>query len=164
MTAQEARVLAGGFVSQLNEMRFLQGVVPDAAPFNWGFGEMTEFPSCYYFEWKFLDLHGRELSEQPVAGPPGFIISKTNGGGKIVSYGEWHGLIMEEQRKDDLFAFLTNAKEGKGSLFKIKSMYDLSSKEIIIFLKTLQQESFDRDTVTDILQEVLKKTKASVER
>jgi hypothetical protein len=160
MTIQEAYALANGFVNHLNEKRFLQDARPDAFPFKYSVGEMTEFTSCFYFEWKWLDLQDQELSEPPVAGPPGFTVSKADGSATIVSYVEWSGLHREEKRMDDLFTLLTNIKEKVGDLFKIKSTYNLSSTEILHFRKALQQESFDRYTVTGKLQEILKKIKA----
>jgi hypothetical protein len=162
MTQQEAHSLATAFVNRLNENRFLQDHHSGAIPFVWSFGDMIEFPSCYYFDWKMLHSNGDEFTEPPLAGPPGFIISKPDGNAEIISHVSLIELQLEEKRKDELFVLLTSAKEGDGNLSKIKSTYDLSSKEILLFLKALQQESFDRNTVTDKLHEILKKVKPNI--
>lgn len=117
---------------------------------------MIEFTECYYFNFIFLHLNGEPNTEPHVAGAPGFMISKYDGYAKIISHVDLHQLQDEEKRMDDLFALAINVKENKAGLDTIKSTYKLNTRQLLQFLKVLQQESFTRLTVTAKLQEIIR--------
>jgi hypothetical protein len=154
MTSQEALGLAGKFVDSYNGPRSAD------IDYKLGIGEMTEFTYSYHFEIIIVHLNGEPYVPPPVASSPiGLVISKHDGKAKKTDLYDLHQLKNEERRMDHLFALLTGIRENKGGLDIIKSRYQLSSRELLLFKKELQQAAFNRLTVSDILQELINKIK-----
>ncbi|MBO9203621.1 MULTISPECIES: hypothetical protein [Niastella] len=118
---------------------------------------MIEFTECYYFDHIYTHADGRDWDVAPVASSQtGFVVSKYDGYARTVTRIDLILLKEEERRMDELYELALNVKEKKAGLDIIKSRYGLNTKQLLIFLKVIQKETFDRLTVTAKLEEIIK--------
>jgi hypothetical protein len=92
-----------------------------------------------------------------LAGAPGFVVSKKDGHAKVISFGEMASMREEEERIDKEYELLISIKENKADLTQVKIAYNLTSKQLLLLVKTVQQEPINRLRAGNILQEIIKK-------
>ncbi|MCS3795333.1 hypothetical protein [Niastella sp. OAS944] len=151
MTPGDASIIAFKFVDWEN------GNLSSRDDYKYGVGEMTEYSHFYYFDFMILNPDGGNYTGLPLAGAPGFVVSKKDGHAKVISFGEMASLDEEEERIDTVYELLISIKENKVDLSKVKIAYNLTSKQLLLLVRTVQQESFNRLRARDILQEIVKK-------
>ncbi|MBT1696186.1 hypothetical protein KK083_04830 [Fulvivirgaceae bacterium PWU4] len=150
MTAEELRTIAEAHVAGLN------GSSPPHAQIKFGIGEMTEFLTCYYFDFRLLDANDQEYKEPPVAGAPGFIVSKNDKQAKTISLGDLGALKRREVELTEIYQMLADVKERNTSLMKLKSKYDLTSKQLLCVKRLLDDHEIDRNSSEELITEILK--------
>lgn len=154
ITIQEAHTIAADFINQLNAREPVN--IDFEINFKVAVGDMMEFTFCYYFDYKYVKLNGQEYE---LAGAPGFIVSKTDGDAKTISHYELWELKRKEQSMDELCQLLKDIRENKEGLHIIKSRYNLTSQQILLFHKALQTAFIERTTASNILNEILQQIK-----
>lgn len=151
MTPEDASIIAVRFVDWEN------GNFSSRDDFRYGVGQMTEYAQCYYFDFIILDPNGGNFSDLPPAGAPGFVVSKKDGHAKAISFGEMASLNEQEEKIDKEYELLNSIKENKADLSSVKIAYNLTSKQLLLLVRTVQQESFNRVRAGEILQEIIRK-------
>lgn len=150
MTAKEIRNIAEAHITGLNES------LPPHANIKFGFGEMTEFLTCCYFDFRLLDANDQEYKEPPVAGAPGFIVSKNDKQAKTISLGELGALKRHEEELTEIYQMLLDVKGRNTSLMKLKSKYNLTSKQLLSVKHLLDNHKIDRNRSEELIAEILK--------
>jgi hypothetical protein len=151
MTPGDATIIATKFVDWENGERSL------CDDYKHGVGPMTEYSHCYYFDFILLNPDGGNYTGLPPVGAPGFVVSKKDGQASMISFGELANLDEEEERLNKEYELLFSIKENKADLTNIKQDYNLTSKQLLLLVRTVQKESFDRLRASEILSEILKK-------
>lgn len=150
MTAEELSTIAEAHVAGLNER------LPPHAEIKFGVGKMTEFLTCYYFDFRLLDANDQGYTGPPVAGAPGFTVLKSDRQTKTISFGDFWALKRQEDELTEIYQMLVDVKDRDASLMKLKSKYNLTSKQLLKVRHVLDDHQIDRNRSKELIAEILK--------
>lgn len=127
--------------------------------FKYGFANLKEFTSKYYFDFVFKQMNGKIPKEPPIAGGScGFTIEKKTLKIKNLTYFELGMLESNEKELNEIYDKIKNIKENKSSLSWLKSKFELSSKQLLEIKKTIENTEFEKETVLEQLNRIIKTT------
>lgn len=151
MTTSEAKRIAFEYADKMGE------VLPG---YKLGIGDHEDFSDRFYFDFVFLTIEGLTPLESPVAGGArGLTIDKNSKQIKLATHADYSSLLRRQVELHDTYEFLQGLKNGKGSLIAAKEKYNLSSEQLLEFLKALEIEEFSRDDTFKVLTRFLQRSK-----
>jgi hypothetical protein len=149
MTNEELRALSENFVKSFNER------MPRNTEFKFGIGSLTEFLTCYYFDFRLLNINGEEYQGPAMGGAPGFIITKKDGQPKTISFGDLAVLDRQENEVKEIYKMLLDVKTRDTSLLKLKNKYRLTSGQLLKLKKEFERKEIDRKKSEELIVEIV---------
>ncbi|WP_412987351.1 hypothetical protein [Pontimicrobium sp. IMCC45349] len=146
----EIEKIADNYVNSFGE------VLPS---FKYGFANLKEFTSKYYFDFVFIQTNGEIPEEPPVAGGYcGFTINKKTFEIENLSFGELGILTIKERELNEVYEKIKKIKDNNSSLHWLKSKYELNSKQLLEVKKTIDSTEFKKETVLEQINQIIKAT------
>ena len=127
--------------------------------FKYGFADLKEFTSKYYFNFVFKQMNGEIPKEPPVAGGHcGFTIEKRTLKIENLTFADLGILESNERELNEVYDKIKDIKENKSSLSWLKSKFELSSKQLLEIKRTIENTEFKKETILEQLNRIIKTT------
>ncbi|MDO7138920.1 MULTISPECIES: hypothetical protein [Flavobacteriaceae] len=144
----EIEKIADNYVDSFGE------VLPD---FKYGFTDLKEFTSKYYFDFVFTRMNGEIPKEPPVAGGYcGFTIDKKTLEIENLTFAELGMLENYERKLNEIYNKVKDIKENKSSLNWLKSKFELNSEQLLEIKRSIENTEFEKETVLEQLNRIIK--------
>ncbi|MAB49295.1 MAG: hypothetical protein CMC05_11755 [Flavobacteriaceae bacterium] len=131
--------------------------------FKYGFANLREFTSKYYFDFVFVQMNEVTPKEPPVAGGScGFTIDKKTFEIENLTFGELSMLAIKERELNEVYGKIKNVKDNNSFLHWLKSKYELNSKQLLEIKKTINSTEFEKETVLEQINQIIKTTANNV--
>lgn len=132
--------------------------------FKYGFENLREFTSKYYFDFVFIQMNGVIPKETPIAGGHcGFTIDKKTFEIENLTFGEFGTLTTKERELNEIYGKIKDVKDNNSSLNWLKAKYELNSKQLLEIKKTINATEFEKETLLEQINRIIK-TKANISR
>jgi hypothetical protein len=149
MNLKTAKSLAQKFLDDHNNN------IPESSNYYLAIGRAEEFGEGFFFTHIFLTSEGKPCVEIPFAGPPGFILLKSDLAGKHIEFGYDTEFRMQEDKLNELFDLFYDVKFHKKSLSKMKSKYNLNSGQLKELQNKLESTELNKERIEEIALNLL---------
>lgn len=122
-------------------------------------GDTEEFTNKYYFDLRLVPLDGDIKEDISFGGARGLVVDKNNSEIEIMTHSDYYMLSERENELARIHQFLLGFKNEKKKLTDIKTILDLSSKQLLQLSNFVKNMEFKKEKTYEIVSKLLEEIK-----